>query len=258
MEMKYLLLILLAACRGGSNNEDTSVPPEPPYNGTKNVSSTIVINKPGVYDFKSVLHIWKGQNWNCNGERENGPQILRIEASNVTVKNFHYVGDGKTHGSNGLGDPIHIATCGSGQGNLCKQPGPSKVVLDGIVGHACEDLLTIGTPGTKDITVQNSYFKGTPNKNNWDKIIQINFGTDLKFYNNVFVGGNSCIRFKPQTEGEIVGNRFHDCKAAIRASSNDADIRPMKNGKVTILVRDNKCFGCREEVRKDGNIKVNR
>lgn len=45
------------------------------------------------------------------------------------------------------GDPIHITTCGKGQGNLCSRKGPHNVVLNGIYGHACEDLLTIGTPG---------------------------------------------------------------------------------------------------------------
>jgi hypothetical protein len=215
------------------------------FNGTKNVGSTIVINKPGVYDFKNVLHIWKGRNWDCNAERENGPQILRVEASNVTVKNFAYVGDGKTHGSNGLGDPIHIATCGSGQGNLCPQPGPSKVVLDGIYGHACEDLLTIGTPGTRDITVQNSTFIPTPSKKNWDKIVQINFGEDLKFYNNLFWGSERCIRFKPNTHGIVEGNEFRNCKDSVLLSSRDKDIRPMTNGPSSVLLRNNNYNGSR-------------
>ena len=60
----------------------------------KNVYQTIVINKPGTYDFKGVLHVWKGKDGQCK-QKENRSQILRIEASNVRIKNFFYRGDGK-------------------------------------------------------------------------------------------------------------------------------------------------------------------
>ncbi len=84
------------------------------------VTRTIVLNERGkTYDFSGKLHVWKGTKWNCNGERESGPEILRIEADNITVKNFKFIGDGKTSGSRGLGEPIHIAGCVEGQGNLC-------------------------------------------------------------------------------------------------------------------------------------------
>jgi len=238
---------------------DPSKPPkEPAHNGEVNVTKTIVINKSGVYDFKNKLHIWKGQNWNCGADKENGPQILRIEADNVTVKNFHFVGDGKTKGSNGLGDPIHITSCGSGQGNKCPSRGPRNVVVDGLSGHACEDMITVGTPNGKDITIQNSYLKANPNKSNWDKTIQVNFGEAIKFYNNDFVGGKFCIRLKPSTSAEVVGNRFYGCRDGVKASANDADISPMKNGTVRVLMRDNKCFDCKNEISTSGDVKVER
>ncbi|MEZ4814982.1 MAG: hypothetical protein R3A80_07235 [Bdellovibrionota bacterium] len=200
------------------------------FNGTKSVTSTIVINKAGVYDFKNVLHIWKGKSWSCTAEKENGPQILRIEASDVTVKNFAYIGDGKTHGSKGLGDPIHVASCGSGQGNLCSKKGPKNVVLDNIYGHACEDMITIGTPGGSNITIKDSVLIATPSKSKWDKTIQVNFGKDIKIYDNVFVGGERCVRFKPNTSGEVVDNTFNGCNTAVQMSAKDKDIKPMTNG----------------------------
>jgi hypothetical protein len=209
------------------------------FQGTKSITKTIVINKAGVYDFKNVLHIWKGTGWNCTGEKENGPQILRIEASNVTVKNFAYIGDGKTHGSKGLGDPIHVASCGKGQGNQCPQRGPTKVVLDGVYGHACEDMITIGTPGTRDVTIQNSTLIPTPDKSAWDKIIQVNFGTDIKVFNNKFLGSERCVRFKPNTSGHVEGNSFKDCEAAVLLSYKDKDIPPMQNGPSSVLLRNN-------------------
>jgi hypothetical protein len=213
------------------------------FKGTKNVTSTIVITKPGVYDFKNVLHIWKGRNWPCTADKENGPQILRIESSDVTVKNFAYIGDGSTHGSAGLGDPIHVASCGDGQGNLCSRKGPTKVVLDRIYGHACEDMITIGTPGTRNVTIQNSTLIPSPKKSSWDKIIQINFGSDIRVLDNKFLGGERCVRFKPNTSGVVDGNSFKSCHYAIQMSFKDKDIAPMTNGPSTVLMRDNSYNG---------------
>ncbi len=238
---------------GASKPNENNVPLAPKSSGQKTVTKTIVITRPGTYDFKGVLHIWKGRNWNCNAGRENGPQILRIEADDVIIKNFHFVGDGNTHGSNGLGDPIHIASCGTGQGNTCKGRGPSRVTLDGIVGHACEDLLTIGTPGSDSITIRNSYFRATPSKSAWDKTIQINFGTRIKILNNTFVGGARCVRFKPRTQGEVLNNKFYNCETAILASSNDADISPMKNGSTRVRVKGNKFYNVKRETQKKGS-----
>jgi hypothetical protein len=224
------------------------------FNGTKNVTSTIVINKAGVYDFKNVLHIWKGNKWTCNVQKENGPQILRVEASNVTIKNFAYIGDGKTHGSNGLGDPIHITSCGKEQGNLCPGKGPSNVVLDGVFGHACEDMITIGTPGGSNVTVQNSTLIAGPNKANWDKTIQVNFGTDMKFYDNTFIGCMRGIRLKPNTSASIEGNTFKNCNTAVQMSTKDKDIAPMKNGPSSAFLRDNNFGGAGVKCKDGGKI----
>ena len=237
--MKLQLGIATALTLASSASFAAPPATEPVYSGTRNVTETIVIKKPGTYDFKNVLHIWKGQNWNCGADKENGPQILRVEASNVTIRNFAYVGDGKTRGSKGLGDPIHIATCGKGQGNLCSGS-VRNVVLDGIYGHACEDMITIGTPNSENITIQNSVLKANPNKKNWDKTIQVNFGREINIVNNRFVGGVRCVRFKPNTTGTVLDNVFENCSSPIRVTSNDADISPMKNGPSTVEVRRNK------------------
>jgi hypothetical protein len=215
--------------------------PKPPESATeeKIVTRTIVITKAGTYDFRKILHIWRGDSWSCNGQRENGPQILRIEADNVVVKNFHFIGDGKTKGSHGLGDPVHIATCGKGQGNLCPRQGPRNVVIDGLKGHACEDLITIGTPGARDITIKNSYLRAAPSKSAWDKTIQINFGRDIKIINNTFVGGERCIRFKPNTTGEVRNNKFQNCNTGLVVSSNDPDIEPMEAGPSEVKISGN-------------------
>lgn len=118
--------------------------------------------------------------------------------------------------------------------------GPRNVTIDGLKGHACEDLITIGSPNASDITVKNSWLKAAPSKSGWDKTIQINFGRDIQILNNVFVGGLRCVRYKPGTNGRVAGNFFDGCETALQASSNDADVEPMKNGPVLVEFENNK------------------
>lgn len=217
----------------------------------KEVRSTLVITAPGTYDFSGILHVWKGTAGGC-AQKENGPQILRIESDNVVVKNFAFRGDGK-NGSSTLGDPIHVTTCGRGQGNECARPGPKRVVLDGIVGHACEDLLTAASPGGEHITIQNSVLFANPTASQRDKTIQFNFGQNFVLRNNVFVDGERCTRFKPNTTGLLEGNTFWDCAYPSRISSNDADITPMRNGPVTLRIKNNTFKRCKTAVSRSGD-----
>lgn len=216
----------------------------------KDVRDTIVLSKSGTYDFSGILHIWKGKAGGC-AQLENGSQILRIEADNVVVKNFAFRGDGKD-GSTTLGDPIHVTTCGTGQGNLCSRPGPKQVVLDGIIGHACEDLLTATSPGGDKVTIQNSILFANPQAKYRDKTIQFNFGKNFVVKNNTFVDGERCTRFKPNTSGLLEGNTFWDCAYPSRISSDDADISPMKNGPVTVRLKGNQFKGCKSAISKSG------
>jgi hypothetical protein len=234
-----LLLVSLLSCEENDSPKEKNL--DEYFSGlpSKEVRETIVISKPGVYDFDKVVHVWKGKG-SCN-QQENQPQILRVEADNVTVKNFYFKGSS--------GDPVHLTTCGDGQGNKCSRKGPRNVVIDNMMGHACEDLMTIGSPGAENITIQNSTFFPNPNEDFQDKTIQVNFGKDIKFLNNKFVGGKRCIRIKPSTSVFIKDNKFINCKEPIRASANDADISPMENGQVRI--QSDSC----DKVTKLGDVK---
>lgn len=216
----------------------------------KEVRDTLVITRAGTYDYTGILHIWKGAAGGC-AQKENGPQILRIEADNVVIKNFAFRGDGKG-GSSTLGDPIHVTTCGRGQGNLCTRPGPRSVVLTGIVGHACEDLLTAASPGGDNITLENSILFANPTASYRDKTVQFNFGKNFVVRNNVFVDGERCTRFKPNTAGLLEGNTFWDCAYPSRISSDDADISPMRNGPVTVRLKNNAFKRCKTVISRSG------
>jgi hypothetical protein len=183
-----------------------TVPPNPTFTQTRDVTSTIVISQPGVYDYQNVLHIWRGSG-SCN-QTENQPHILRIAASNVTVKNFAY---------RNAPDGIHIATCGTGQGNTCTGT-IRNIMLDNITGWTCEDALTTGK-GTSDITIQNSFFMGNPNTNFRDKILQLNFANNLKIYNTIFKDSPRMVRFKSGSTITLKFNRFYNFTQAVRGDT---------------------------------------
>jgi hypothetical protein len=126
------------------------------------------------------------------------------------------------------------------------------VVLDGIVGHACEDLITAASPGGDNITIQNSVLFANPNPRFRDKTVQFNFGQNFLLRNNVFVDGERCTRFKPNTSGRLEGNTFWDCKNPSRISSDDADISPMRDGPVTLRLKNNIFRGCSTVVTRSG------
>lgn|GEM_PF-1954090 len=198
------------------------IPPDPTFKSTKNITKTIVITKSGTYDFKNVLHIWKGKG-SCN-QTENQPHILRIQASNVTVKNFAY---------RNAPDGIHIATCGSGQGNTCSGK-ISNITLDNVVGWACEDVLTTGR-GTSRITIKNSMFLGNPNTNYRDKCIQVNFGDDLTITHTIFKNCKRPIRFKSGSQIKLIGNRFYTFQHAVKGDTykDISNIIPNRQANVT-------------------------
>jgi len=230
-----LLLALSISCKDGGGGSSSSSKPDfkktfDSFKKTKTFNKTIVIKKSGTYDFKNVLHKWTGSG-KCI-QRENQTQCLRIEADNVTVKNLAIKGN--------CGDVIHISNSSRGQGNYGN--GPKNVTIDNLTAHACEDLLTTGK-GVKNFTLKNSTLFGNPNSSQRDKIVQLNFGDNIKIQNNKFVDSIRCLRIKPRVKVSATGNSFFNCKQPILASATDADVQNMRNGKPSIKESGNKFYG---------------
>ena len=188
------------------NGDPTQIPEDPIFQRTRSVTQTIVISKPGIYDYDNVLHVWEGSG-SCN-QTENQPHILRIAASNVTVRNFAY---------KNAPDGVHIATCSKGQGNDCTGS-ISNILLENVTGWACEDALTTGI-GTSNITLNRCYFIGNPNKKHRDKLLQINFGNNLRIYNTIFKNSTRPVRFKSGSAITLAYNRFYGFHHAIRGDT---------------------------------------
>ncbi len=163
--------------------DPNQTPSTPTFKTTKKVSQTIKITKPGEYDYKNVLHLWTGKG-KCNQD-EGQPPILDVRADNVTIKNFAY---------KNAPDGIHL------QGK--------NIVVDGATGWACEDALTVKYPSS-NVTIKNSFFLGNPNKQERDKIVQLNDGSSVNFYYNIFLDNERFIRFKSGAKLTLMYNRFY-------------------------------------------------
>lgn len=201
---------------------------DPVFADQVQVSSTIVIDEPGVYDFENVLHVWNGSG-SCN-QTENQPYILRIAASNVTLKNFAY---------RNAPDGIHIGTANDGQGYSYGDD-IDNIVLDNVTGWACEDALTTQY-GVQHIAIVNSTFLANPNPDHRDKLLQLNFG-DATIDNTTFVGSDTCVMFKGDQDVTVRNSRFVDCKRGINGSTIHGIVGDIGTGHSTLLTECNESY----------------
>jgi len=241
----FLLTILLLSPKVFAADERRSSPDD--FHQKKNVTSTIVLSKPGTYDFGNVLHVWKGKG-SCN-QKENQPYILRIAASDVTIKNFAYMN---------APDGIHIGTANDGQGHSSGSP-ISNITLQNVTGWACEDALTTQY-GVKDVKIIDSKFHGNPNSNFRDKILQLNFGAAISILNTSFFDTITCVNLRGGIKAFLSGNYFEGCSTAIRGSTIEGYKGKMKKDPITISSEKNIFVGTEsgwdqpELIRADGKV----
>lgn len=213
-----------------------SGPPPPPAgcrpetftpSRTESVNRTIVIDEAGVYDFNNVLHRWTGSG-SCN-QTENQPYILRIAASNVTVRNFYY---------ENAPDGIHIGTANDGQGHSSGRP-ISNIVLENVIGRACEDALTTQY-GVRQVTIRDSMFLPNANASYRDKLLQLNFG-DVTVERTTFYGGGDslCLMFKGGQNIVVRDSCFNDCDRALNGSTINGIVGRISTGRSDLLSERN-------------------
>ena len=212
---------------GTGSTPPCDAPPEPTFAGTKQVSDTIVIDTPGVHDFGNVLHEWNGSG-SCN-QTENQPYVLRIAASNVTLKNFAY---------RNAPDGIHIGTANDGQGYDSGQK-LTNIVLENVTGWACEDALTVQY-GVEDVLIRDSHFFANPTEQYRDKLLQLNFG-DVTVERTTFSGGNggTCLMFKGSQNIHVVDSCFWECARAVNGSTQNGIVGKIGTGHSELLSERN-------------------
>lgn len=93
MKLKAIVILWmsmwsLASCQTTSTDTVEMVSPSKFGEKFINLHNTIVINSPGVYDYKGVMHVWKGSKM-CNIFGADAT-VMEINSDNVTVKNFGF------------------------------------------------------------------------------------------------------------------------------------------------------------------------
>ncbi len=137
--LTLLMLLQISSCSGGGVSTEPIVTPSKFGEKIKNLHQTIVITKPGVYDYEGTMHVWKGGGF-CNVVGASYP-VMEIRSNNVTVKNFGFK-DAKT------GIRVLDTKDGSAREN---------VTIKNVEGYACYSSIEI--PGrSKNLRVEESIF----------------------------------------------------------------------------------------------------
>ena len=176
--------------------------PAPIFQGTKSVRKTIEIREAGTYDFKNVLHEWKGEKW--GRDREYGSPVLQVFVSDVTVKNFAYAGSP---------DGVHVGALAWSSENAVREADTVENVR--FIGLQAidirEDAVTLQM-GTQNVSLENCQFWGA-----LDKVVQNDHCKELRVEECSFYGGARPLRFKANTSGIVRNCLFLKNAQAIKA-----------------------------------------
>jgi hypothetical protein len=208
----------------------------------KVLKRTIVISKPGVYDFKNLVHVAKFSS-KCD-QTEGRKPMLHVKSGGVTIRNWIGVGTGH--------DGIHVHS-GSGQG------WKSRSVLKGVRfercwQQACEDALTIGFK-TRDIRFDRCGFIPNPKGEYRDKLAQLNHADGVLFSRCYFGPTKNGIEFKSGAKLTIRETVFDHCSTGLRVKTSDK-YGGIKANQPTLL-RTEKCrfHKCHHPAYLDGTVR---
>lgn len=222
--------------------------PSPRTDGVKGVRQTIVIDRPGLYDFANVLHVWEGARWPT--DREYGPAILHVRTSGVDVRNFAFAG---------APDGVHVGALPWTPRNAIRWGAPvSDVRFDHLQATDIrEDALTCQT-NTSRVTLTDCHFWGGK-----DKAIQNDHATDLVIRRCGFYDGVRSIRFKAGTSGHVHQCAFLRCDYPIKADSrpwpdSGSSRRRRSGGPVALDITENTFFAAKLAISTDSGVAVRR
>lgn len=208
----------------------------------KVLKKTIFITKPGVYDFKNVVHVAKFSS-ECD-QTEGRKPMLHIKSGGVTIRNWIGVGTGH--------DGIHVHS-GKGQGwksrNLLK-----GVKFERCWQQACEDALTIGFK-TRDVRFDRCGFIPNPTGEYRDKLAQLNHADDVLFSRCYFGPTKNGIEFKSGAKLVLRQCVFDHCSTGLRVRTADK-YGGIKADQPTLLTTE-KCrfHKCHHPGYLDGTVK---
>ena len=174
----------------------------------KVIKKPIVITRPGVYDYKGVVHVAEFGG-GCD-QTEGRKPMLHIRTGGVTIKNWIGVGTGH--------DGIHVHN-GPGQGwksrHLVK-----GVRFERCWQQACEDAVTVGFK-TRDIEFDRCGFIPNPTGEHRDKLVQLNHADGVLFTKCYFGPTKNGIEFKSGAKLTLVECVFDHCSTGLRVNTAD-------------------------------------
>lgn len=168
----------------------------------------IVLDRPGLYDFRNVIHVAKFSE-ECDQQEGRRP-MLQVRCGGVTVRNW--IGLGTGH------DGIHIHS-GAGQGWRSRAK-LSKVKFDHCWQQACEDAVTVGF-GTRQISFDRCGFIPNPNGEFRDKLVQLNHADQVVFSHCYFGPTKNGIEFKSGANLLLKASVFDHCSTGLRVNTSD-------------------------------------
>jgi len=152
-----------------------------------NLTETIVLDSPGMYDFSNKVYVWKGV----------GDVVpLWICANDITVMNFVINND---LGQNG----IKITNC-SPEGDNCAVSGPNNLKLISCIGISNSDFLVITPRSGKNYSIDNCVFFSKTGKG-----INLNNVYDFEIKDSIIVSAQDAIISNGKTSGSVVNNTFY-------------------------------------------------
>jgi hypothetical protein len=222
------MALLMSSCASIFQEPPLKVP-RPRLNGSQTVTETIFLRESGVYDFKNVLHVWKGPG-KC-GQTEYQHPILHVMVSGVTVKNFAF---------KNAPDGVHVGGLPWTSRNAVRShPEVVDVTFLNLQAvNICEDAFTC-QKNTRAVTIRDSHFWGGE-----DKMVQNDHCRDLRILNTGFYNGVCAIRWKANTTGEVRDCRFVRVDYPVKADGDawptgSASSRRRTGGPVRVVAAGN-------------------
>jgi hypothetical protein len=162
----------------------------PDFTRERLTSRTIVIDRPGTFDFGGELLIWSGRE-ECKPQSNPVP-ILDIRASNVTIKNLAF-----------RGSPGGVRVSGI------------NVKFENITAWSCWEALTT-TEGADRISIKNSRFYGHPEHD--VMLLNLKAG-DVSIDQSLFAEASACVVFGGGQTIGVTNSDFFGCETSFHGDT---------------------------------------
>jgi hypothetical protein len=168
----------------------------PAFSRTRDVQDTIVIDRPGDWNFLNELLVW-ADGRACDPRAEQKP-VLKVTASNVTIRDV------------GVSAAGGIEVTGV------------NVRFENVTVWSCKHGLKVAERAGR-VFVNNSRFYGDEGARSKEGALRIDSG-NVAVSNSLFVNAQACVTLKPGTDVSVEGSDFVGCREGVKADSQKASL----------------------------------